>query len=171
MEDWALIERGFLSAACVLAIVIIFAGCDERPVSVAPNSSPQPQRAEKNASEKDEPNVISLTAKAATVLLGMIGDQAQTGKYVLRIRVVPGGCQGFMHKLDLDPSTSDEDHICESRGIKIALFKRQIDMLRGTEIDFGKENGKEGFKVENPNFKDESAKKWLPLLEKEKEVK
>src|SRR5262249_46357729 len=119
----------------------------------------------------DELPAISLTAKAAATLHTIIANQGGIGKCVLRVRVVPGGCQGFMHKLDLDPNTSSEDHLCESRGIKVAIFKRQFDMLRGTEIDFGQENGKEGFKVENPNFKGEWTKKWLALLEKEKDVK
>jgi hypothetical protein len=52
----------------------------------------------------------------------------------------------------------------------VALFKRQLDMLRGTEIDFGQGNGKEGFKAEHPNFKGELAEKWIALLQNDKDV-
>jgi iron-sulfur cluster assembly protein len=118
-----------------------------------------------------EPPVVSLTAKAAATVRAILAEQGRTGNCVLRVRVVPGGCQGFMHKLDLDPDTFPEDHLCESRGIKVALFKRQLDMLRGTEIDFGQENGQSGFKVESPNFKGAAAAKWIVVLLKEKDVK
>jgi Fe-S cluster assembly iron-binding protein IscA len=43
--------------------------------------------------------------------------------------------------------------------------------LKGTQVDFGEENGQQGFKVDNPNFKGESAKRWLAILEMEKDVK
>jgi len=56
-------------------------------------------------------------------------------------------------------------------GMKIVFFERQREMLLGAEIDYGVKDGKKGFSVENPNFKGESAKKWLALLEIEKGIR
>jgi tetratricopeptide (TPR) repeat protein len=42
-------------------------------------------------------------------------------------------------------------------------------MVHGSVVDYGQENGKQGFKVQNPNFEGEAAKKWLSLLNAEVE--
>jgi iron-sulfur cluster assembly protein len=125
----------------------------------------------KAAATADEAPLITVTPKAAATINQIIAEKGPTAKPFLRVRVIPGGCQGFLHKLDLDLDTSSADHVCESRGVRVVLFKRQMEMLRGVEVDFGEENGQLGFKIENPNFKGESAKKWLALLEKEKDIK
>ncbi len=77
-----------------------------------------------------------------------IAEQPVGTKLYLRLQVLPGGCQGFMHKLDLDPATSSDDCICETAGVRVVVFKRQVETLRGTQIDFGDIDGKQGFKVE-----------------------
>jgi iron-sulfur cluster assembly protein len=161
-----MIARSYLIVASIFALAGILAGCDPQPASDA-QSSPAGEK----SSSADKLPAVSLTPEAAARVKAIMADADRTGKCVLRLRVVPGGCQGFMHKLDLDLDTSAEDYLCESRGIKVALFKRQLGMLRGTEVDFVRRNDEEGFKVENPNFKGECAKKWLTLLEKEKDVK
>jgi iron-sulfur cluster assembly protein len=164
-----MIARRRLLAACIFAGSALVLGCDEHASIGSPNSSSPTT----NPSVADEQPRISLTAKAAATLRRIVGDDPKTSNCVLRIRVIPGGCQGFMHKLDLDPHTSDEDYFCESRGIKIVLFKRQLELLRGAEIDYGTMEGMEGegFKIENPNFKGELAKRSLALLQKEKDNK
>ena len=75
---------------------------------------------------------------------------------------------GFQHKLDLDSAASFEDYTFESSGMKVVVLKRQVDMLRGVEVDFGFDGDKQGFKIKNPNFEGEALKKWLPVLEKDK---
>lgn len=119
----------------------------------------------------DEPPVVTLTPKAAAMIAQHTAELSPTSKVYLRVRVVPGGCQGYMHKLDLDAEVTAADHVGRSEGVSVVTFKRQIEMLRGSQIDFGEENGKQGFKVENPNFKGEGAKKWLTILERETDIK
>jgi Fe-S cluster assembly iron-binding protein IscA len=70
-----------------------------------------------------------------------------------------------MHKLDLDTAVNAEDHTFEASGVHVAILKRQVEMLRGAQVDFGRENDKEGFKVKNPNFEGEAAKRWLSVLQ------
>jgi iron-sulfur cluster assembly protein len=83
----------------------------------------------------------------------------------LRVRVVAGGCQGFLHKIDLDPAVGPRDHVVSAGDVSAVVFADQAEMLRGTRIDYI-DTGKEvGFTVKNPNFEGEAVKKWLPVLE------
>jgi iron-sulfur cluster assembly protein len=157
----------------MLTAVSVVLGCGESPDSgplrlPAPSASPNK---EPRAQAQEAPPIIAVTQNAAATVRQIITDHGVPATCYLRLRVVPGGCQGYMHKLDLDPDVSAEDHVCESAGIKVVIFKRQIEMLRGSEVDYGVFNGERGFKVENPNFKSGSVKKWLALLEKEKDIR
>ena len=114
---------------------------------------------------------MTVTPKAAAMIHQHAAELPKGSKVYLRLRVVPGGCQGFMHKLDLDADVSADDHVCESGGVSVVVFKRQLEMLRRAQVDFGDDDGKQGFKVENPNFKGEGARNWLAVLEGEKDIK
>lgn len=137
-----------------------------------PTDTPQPDTARpKPIAASHESPLVSVTPKAVAMVGRHLADEPAGSKFYLRVRVVPGGCQGFLHKLDLEPTTTTEDYICQSGGVEVVVFKRQIEMLRGAQVDFGEKDGEKGFKVENPNFKGEAARKWLAELEREKDVK
>jgi iron-sulfur cluster assembly protein len=162
----------FLALTSCLSALTLILGCNETSNSGSPSSSlPSSAALEKSAAQTGESPLVRVTPKAAATIHQIIAEQRMTEKCYLRIRVVPGGCQGFQHKLDLDPDVSVADLLCESTGVHVVVFKRQMEMLRGAEVDFGELDGKQGFKVENPNFTGESAKKWLALLEKEKDIR
>jgi Fe-S cluster assembly iron-binding protein IscA len=59
------------------------------------------------------------------------------------------------------------DYAFETSGIKIVVLKRQVEMLRGAQLDFGEQDGEEKFQVSNPNFEGEKLKKWKRDLELE----
>ncbi len=112
--------------------------------------------------------VVSVTPKAVKSLTQFVGEQGITEPWYLRVGVFPGGCCGFMHKLDLDTELSPfADHTFESGGVTVVVLKRQVEMLRGTQVDFGEEREKQGFLIKNPNFEGESLKNWLPVLSAE----
>jgi iron-sulfur cluster insertion protein len=162
----------FLGFTLCAAAVTMTLGCNESPDARRARSSAHSAKVmDESAAKADEVALVTVTPKAAETISRLIDDQRMTGKLCLRLRVVPGGCQGFMHKLDLDPDVSPEDFTCESAGVRVVVFKRQMEMVRGAEVDFGEVDGRQGFKIENPNFKGESAKRWLALLEKEKDVR
>jgi len=121
--------------------------------------------------ESAEPAAVTLTQKAAAMICQYIAEQPQGGKLYMRVRVVPGGCQGYMHKIELDSDVSADDHVGKSAGVSVVAFKLQLKMLQGAQVDFVEENGEQGFKVENPNFKGEGARKWLAVLEEQKDMK
>ena len=152
--------------ACTFAL-----GCNSGTDSDTSEPSPNPasRGSVKSAwSRLDEPPIISITAIAKARLDEVVAGQGLTGPCYLRLRVLPGGCMGFQHKLDLDSAASFEDYTFESSGMKVVVLKRQVDMLRGVEVDFGFDGDKQGFKIKNPNFEGEALKKWLPVLEKDK---
>jgi iron-sulfur cluster assembly accessory protein len=156
---------------CALTAILIL-GCNESPDGVQVKSAaPSVLATEKPVVKPSDPPLVRVTPKAAATIRDIVASQGVPGTQYLRLRVVPGGCQGFMHKLDLDPVVSPEDYTCESAGVKVVVFLRQKEMLRGADVDFGEVDGKQGFKIENPNFKGEAAKKWLAQLEKEKDVR
>jgi iron-sulfur cluster insertion protein len=161
-----------LGFACCVSAAAFLLGCNEstNPEPSRP-SLPAPSASKKPFAGQDESPLVTVTPKAAATIRQLVADQPTTEKLYLRVRVVPGGCQGFTHKLDLDPDVSSEDHVFVSAGVSVVAFKRQVEMLRGAQVDFGEKNGKQGFKIDNPNFKGEAARKWLALLEREKDVK
>lgn len=158
-----------IAGAFVAALLLYCQGClpSDAGNSPSPVAPPSPSPVPKS----DVPPAVTVTPKAAAMIQQHTAELPKGSRLYLRVRVVPGGCQGFMHKLDLDSDVSADDHICESGGVGVVAFKRQLEMLRGTQVDFGEEDGKQGFKVENPNFKGEGAKKWLAVLEGEKDIK
>jgi iron-sulfur cluster insertion protein len=159
------------AVAGVFAASVLF-GCQGCLPSDAGNSPPPvvAPRGQPVFKLKDPP-AVTVTPKAAAKIREYTVDQPEGGKVHLRIRVVPGGCQGFMQKLDLDPEVTTADQVWESEGVSVVVFKRQLDMLRGALVDFVDEDGKQGFKVENPNFKGEWMAKWQAALEGERDIK
>jgi iron-sulfur cluster assembly accessory protein len=154
---------------CVVAAALL-AGCLGEPAS-EPGGSPLPTAPTGGKPAGSDEPLLTVTPKAAAMVHQHVADLRMPEKIHLRVRVVPGGCQGFMHKLDLDADVSAEDRIFDSGGVSVVVFKRQVEMLRGAQVDYGEENSQRGFKVDNPNFKGDWTKKWLPLLKKETDVK
>ncbi len=116
-------------------------------------------------------SLVTVTPNAASTLHQIIKDKGVTGTWHLRLQVIPGGCCGFRHKLDLDSGApSASDYTFESGGIKVVILKRQVEMLRGSQVDYGREHEEDGFLIKSPNFEGESLKKWLPVLAAEKRI-
>ena len=143
-------RSGFVAYLCAA----LLAGCQRSP--------PEPAVSPRATAPELEPVVTVTTAAAAAVREHAQQFPGET--LYLRVRVVPGGCQGFMHKLDLDAAKSDEDVVGESGGVGVVVSARQVEMLRGTRVDFGEEKGNRGFIVDNPNFKGDAAKKSIDAL-------
>src|SRR5207237_420515 len=62
---------------------------------------------------------------------------AAFGKIHLRMRVVGGGCSGFKHKLDLDPTVNEKtDEVFEFHGVPVVVDKRSIMYLEGVTVDY-----------------------------------
>ena len=101
---------------------------------------------------KSVPVVIS--ERAASEVKRIVGEQANAEKLYLRLRVVGGGCSGFQHKLDLDPSVNEKlDETFAINGVDIVVDKRSMLYLDGVVVDFHDDLNKRGFSVTNPTAK------------------
>src|SRR5947208_10139104 len=93
------------------------------------------------AGQKTTTPAINVTEKAASEVKRIISEQQSQGdmpeKIYLRLRVVGGGCSGFQHKLDLDPTVSDKlDEIFEFHGVPVVVDKRSLMYLGDAQVDF-----------------------------------
>jgi len=111
----------------------------------------------KEPTKPDLPSLITVTPKAASEVKRIMTEQAAGGteeKLYLRVRVVGGGCSGFQHKLDLDPTVHEKlDETFETHGIGVVVDKRSALYLGGVTVDFHDDLNKRGFSVENPHAK------------------
>lgn len=101
---------------------------------------------------------ITLTEKAAGEVKRIIDEQKQTGevpeKIYLRMRVVGGGCSGFQHKLDLDPTVNPKlDEVFEIHGVPVVIDKRSLMYLGEVKVDFHDDLNRRGFSISNPSAK------------------
>ncbi len=71
----------------------------------------------------------------------------------LRVAVSPGGCSGFVYQMNFEKSSAKDDFVLEDKGVKIFIDKDSLEMLRGAEIDFVDSLNESGFKINNPNAK------------------
>jgi len=94
---------------------------------------------------------VTLTEKAADHISKFI---AKRGKGLgLRLGVRTTGCSGMAYKLEFVDTSTDEDHVFESHGIKLFVDPKSMPYLEGIELDFAREGLNEGFKFNNPNEK------------------
>jgi iron-sulfur cluster insertion protein len=101
---------------------------------------------------------LTLTEKAAAEVKRIITEQQATpgspDKLYLRMRVVGGGCSGFQHKLDLDPTVSEKlDEVFDFHGIPVVVDKRSLMYLENATVDFHDDLNKRGFSITNPSAK------------------
>jgi iron-sulfur cluster assembly protein len=95
---------------------------------------------------------ITLTEKAAHRVEKYLESR---GKGVgLKLAVKTTGCSGMAYVLEFADEIPSDDHIFESRGIKIMVDPKSLIYIDGTELDFAREGLNEGFQFNNPNVKD-----------------
>ena len=83
-----------------------------------------------------------------------MGDQGVNEKLYLRLRVVGGGCSGFQHKLDLDPTINEKlDDLFDIEGVPVVIDKRSMLYLGGVTVDFHDDLNKRGFSITNATAK------------------
>jgi iron-sulfur cluster assembly accessory protein len=162
----------------VLAGVCLWAvGCDDtlksagtKPPSPDLSAAPAVSEAARQAdsSAVDTVPLIAVTPRATAMIRKITADTFPGQRPYLRLSATAGGCTGVLHKLDLDLNPTPGDYIVQSGSLKVVVWNDQVEMLKGSEIDYGEMDGKSGFKVKNPNFEGEAATKWIPVLAKQK---
>ncbi len=94
---------------------------------------------------------LRLSEAAARRINKVIADEKNPALMV-RLEVAGGGCSGYQYKIDFDTKyDAAEDVIIERDGAKLVVDKTSLDLLKGSEVDFGENLMEAGFKVNNPN--------------------
>ena len=71
----------------------------------------------------------------------------------LRVAVSPGGCSGFVYQMNFEKAPGKADLVFEEKGVKLFIDSDSLNMLRGAEIDYVDQLNESGFKINNPNAK------------------
>ena len=95
---------------------------------------------------------VQVTENAAEEIKNMLEAQKKTG-YGLKVKVIRGGCAGYMYELNFVKAASPGDTTIESRGLKLFVDPQSAPLLEGCEIDYVAGLMNAGFKVNNPNEK------------------
>jgi iron-sulfur cluster assembly accessory protein len=92
-------------------------------------------------------NIVSLTAQAVTELQGQVGRPENLGKFVEQ-----GGCSGMQYGMTFDEKR-DGDHVSTQDGMTVLVDDFSAQYLRGTVVDYSDALTGGGFKISNPNAK------------------
>ena len=78
---------------------------------------------------------------------------SKNNKKALRIRVMPGGCSGYMYNLELvDEKAADEVEIMQD-DVKIFIDVKSLEKMDGATIEYKDSLQGAGFKIINPEAK------------------
>jgi iron-sulfur cluster insertion protein len=97
--------------------------------------------------------MISVTEKAATQIKE-IADAEGITYYVVRVKVVGGGCAGFTHDMTYDNNISELDEVIVCNDdVKVIVDPLSLQYLEDSTIDYIDSPMGGGFKFLNPNVK------------------
>jgi iron-sulfur cluster insertion protein len=96
--------------------------------------------------------MIHLTEKAAKKI-EEISNSEGIGHYIIRVKVVGGGCAGFSYDLFFDDQEAPLDETSELDGVKIISDPLSFQYLDEMVIDYVEGPISSGFKFNNPNVK------------------
>lgn len=100
-----------------------------------------------------EVNPLIQVAERAAQELHRLAKEEKLEKYVLRLRVVPGGCSGMQYMMGFDEAEQDRDLIFENYGLRVAVDPESYMFLEGTTVDYEESLMGSGFVLRNPNVK------------------
>ena len=101
--------------------------------------------------EQAETTVVTLTARAAQKVAGLMAEEPAGEAEVLRVAIQGGGCSGFEYALGFDRGAQSGDHELQFHGVKVVVDPFSAPYLQGSTIDFLEGLQESGFKIDNPN--------------------
>lgn len=94
--------------------------------------------------------MITITDKAKEKLLLLRAEEGFDETYHLRVGVEGGGCSGLQYILKFDNTLSDKDNVTDFAELKVAIDKKSLLYLMGTELDYSDGLNGKGFVWTNP---------------------
>jgi iron-sulfur cluster insertion protein len=99
----------------------------------------------------DQAPALQLTPSAARRINKVVADEKNPALMV-RLEVLGGGCSGYQYKFGFDTRFDPaEDIVIERDGARLVIDKTSLDLLKGSEVDYGESLMEAGFQVKNPN--------------------
>ena len=96
---------------------------------------------------------IHLTDNAAEHVRSFL--QRQSDDCALRVGVKRTGCNGWAYTVDLDGQLDGEDRVFESKGVRVVVDPKALELIDGTEVDFVTRGLNRMFVFNNPNVTEE----------------
>jgi iron-sulfur cluster assembly accessory protein len=96
--------------------------------------------------------ILKLTPRAAAEVTDILTKPENAGKN-FRVYVERGGCSGMQYGMVFDEQR-DGDFASEQQGVTVLVDGISAQYLRGTVVDFSDELTGGGFKITNPNAKE-----------------
>jgi iron-sulfur cluster assembly accessory protein len=98
--------------------------------------------------------IIQFSSPARQKLIQVLKEENASNAF-LRIDVyASGGCAcsgGYKYGMVLDDKARPDDVVEEVENIKIVTDKNNVDILKGSKIDYSESVQRRGFKIINPN--------------------
>jgi iron-sulfur cluster assembly accessory protein len=101
--------------------------------------------------ETSQESVVTLTARAADKVRGLMAGEPAGEAEVLRIAIQGGGCSGFEYALGFDRGAQSGDIELEFHDVRVVVDPFSAPYLKGATIDFLETLAESGFKIDNPN--------------------
>ena len=98
--------------------------------------------------------MVTVTESAAGKIRDLLEREGQPD-CGLRVRVVGGGCSGLQYKLEFSEQPDGDIDVVESNGVRVFIDMKSALYLAGSELDFDDGLMGQGFKINNPNAKNQ----------------
>ncbi len=92
---------------------------------------------------------FSVTENAAKRIAFLASKEAKP--VMMRGAVLGGGCSGFQYNFSFEDQRSDDDLVIERNGASVLVDSTSLELLKGSELDYGEEMVGASFQVKNPN--------------------
>ena len=97
--------------------------------------------------------IVTVTPNAAEEIQNLREKETDRNGEHLRVYIVKGGCSGMQYGMVFDEERPD-DFKAQWHGVTILVDPFSADYVRGSIVDFSDELTGGGFKINNPNAKD-----------------
>jgi len=96
--------------------------------------------------------IFKITPKAKEKIINLMSEEGiSPTTHFLRAGVKGGGCSGLSYDLGFDNLEKEGDNFSLTEGIKVAVDKKSVLYLFGTELDYTDGLNGKGFEFINPN--------------------
>ena len=92
---------------------------------------------------------ITLTESAALRVLSHL--ESKEDCIGLKLGVKTSGCSGLAYIIDYAKDAEADEHIFESKGVKVMVSEEHLNFLNGTQIDYVEDGLSAAFHFSNPN--------------------